>query len=73
MFDAVPGHDLETATEPAAAAFDLATLTRYRGVLARVAKPYVVRDGRAMSSDYPPRGILSDVHSRQLALNYLIR
>lgn len=57
MFDSVPGHDLEAVNEPASAAFDQATLTRYRAVLARIAKPYVVRDGRATSSEYPPKGI----------------
>ena len=57
MSDSVPGHDLETVTEPAAAAFDPATLTRYRAVLARIAKPYVVRSGRPTLSDYPPKGI----------------
>jgi len=57
MFDSVPGHDLEATTETSSAAFDLATLTRYRAVLARIAKPYVVRDGRPALSDYPPKGI----------------
>src|SRR5262245_30459953 len=57
MFDSVPGHDLEAATDAASAAFDPATLTRYRAVLARIAKPYVVRDGRSTLSDYPPKGI----------------
>jgi CubicO group peptidase (beta-lactamase class C family) len=56
MADSVPGHDLESQTE-AAAAFDPATLTRYRAVLARLAKPYVVRDGRPTLSEYPPKGI----------------
>ena len=54
MSDSVPGHDLEAATDTA---FDLATLTRYRAVLARIAKPYVVRDGRPALSEYPPKGI----------------
>jgi CubicO group peptidase (beta-lactamase class C family) len=54
MADSVPGHDLEAETE---APFDQAVLTRYRGVLARIAKPYVVRSGRPTLSDYPPRGI----------------
>jgi CubicO group peptidase (beta-lactamase class C family) len=57
MSDSVPGQDLEALTEPASAAFDPATLTRYRAVLARIAKPYVVRDGRPTSSEYPPKGI----------------
>jgi CubicO group peptidase (beta-lactamase class C family) len=57
MFDSVPGHDLEPVTDAASAAFDPATLTRYRAVLARIAKPYVVRDGRPTLSDYPPKGI----------------
>ena len=57
MTDSVPGQDLEAPSDAASAAFDLPTLARYRAVLARLAKPYVVRDGRAMLGDYPPRGI----------------
>jgi CubicO group peptidase (beta-lactamase class C family) len=57
MADSVPGHDLESATETAAAAFDPPTLTRYRAVLARIAKPYVVRDRRPTLSEHPPKGI----------------
>jgi CubicO group peptidase (beta-lactamase class C family) len=57
MSDSVPGHDLEAVTEAASAAFDLATLTRYRAVLTRIAKPYAVRNGRARLSEYPPKGI----------------
>ena len=56
MADSVPGHDLETTSE-ASASFDAATLTRYRAVLARIAKPYVVRDGRPTLGEYPPKGI----------------
>ena len=54
MSDSVPGHDLETVAD---AAFDPATLTRYRAVLARIAKPYVVRGSRPTLSEYPPKGI----------------
>ena len=57
MSDSVPGHDLEAVTDAASAAFDLATLTRYQAVLARIAKPYVVRDSRPTLSEYPPKGI----------------
>jgi len=57
MSDSVPGQDLEAVTDAASAAFDLATLTRYRAVLARIAKPYVVRDSRPTLSEYPPKGI----------------
>src|SRR5262245_39475605 len=57
MADSVPGHDLEAPTDSAAAAFDVATLTRYRAVLARIAKPYVVRNSRPTLSEYPPKGI----------------
>jgi CubicO group peptidase (beta-lactamase class C family) len=57
MSDSVPGHDLETASEAAAAAFDPTILTRYRAVLARIAKPYAVRDRRPTLSEYPPKGI----------------
>jgi CubicO group peptidase (beta-lactamase class C family) len=57
MSDSVPGHDLEALTDAASAAFDPAMLTRYRAVLARIAKPYVVRDRRPTLSEYPPKGI----------------
>ena len=57
MADSVPGHDLEAVTDSASAAFDSATLTRYRAVLTRIAKPYVVRNGRPTPSEYPPKGI----------------
>ena len=56
MLDSVPGHDLEAATG-ASAPFDAATLAGYRAVLARIAKPYIVRDGRAALGEYPPKGI----------------
>jgi CubicO group peptidase (beta-lactamase class C family) len=57
MSDSVPGHDLEPVSEAASAAFDPATLTRYRAVLARIAKPYTARDGGPTLSEYPPRSI----------------
>jgi CubicO group peptidase (beta-lactamase class C family) len=57
MADSVPGHDLEAATDAASAAFDPATLTRYRAVLARIAKPYIVRDSGPTPGEYPPKGI----------------
>ncbi len=57
MSDSVPGQDLEAPTDETSAAFDSATLTRYRGVLARIAKPYVVRNGRPRLSEYPPKGL----------------
>jgi CubicO group peptidase (beta-lactamase class C family) len=57
MSDSVPGQDLEALTDAASAGFDLATLTRYRAVLARIAKPYVVRGSRPTLSEYPPKGI----------------
>jgi CubicO group peptidase (beta-lactamase class C family) len=57
MSDSVPGHDLEAVTDAASAAFDPATLTRYRAVLTRIAKPYAVRNGRPTPSEYPPKGI----------------
>jgi CubicO group peptidase (beta-lactamase class C family) len=57
MSDSVPGQDLEAVTDAASSAFDLSTLTRYRAVLARIAKPYVVRDSRPTLSEYPPKGI----------------
>jgi CubicO group peptidase (beta-lactamase class C family) len=57
MTDSVPGQDLEAPTDTASAFFDIGTLSRYRAVLTRLAKPYVVVDGRATLADYPPRGI----------------
>lgn len=57
MADSVPGQDLEAVTDAASATFDAVTLTRYRAVLARLAQPYVVRDGRPTLSEYPPKGI----------------
>jgi CubicO group peptidase (beta-lactamase class C family) len=57
MSDSVPGQDLEAVTDAASTAFDLATLTRYQAVLARIAKPYVVSDSRPSLSEYPPKGI----------------
>jgi CubicO group peptidase (beta-lactamase class C family) len=57
MSDSVPGQDLESVSVAASAAFDQAALQRYRDVLARIAKPYVVRDGRPTLSDYPPKAI----------------
>ena len=57
MFDSVPGQDLEAVTDAASAAFDMATLTRYRAVLTRIAKPYAVRNSRPTVSEYPPKGI----------------
>jgi CubicO group peptidase (beta-lactamase class C family) len=57
MSDSVPGHDLDAPAAAASAAFDPATLARYRAVLARIAKPYVVRDGRPAASEYPPKDI----------------
>ena len=53
MFDSVPGQDLETA----AAGFNEVTLSRYRSVIARLAKPYTVANGRPSLAEYPPRGI----------------
>lgn len=57
MFDSVPGQDLEAPSAQLAAAFDEATMARYRSVIARLAKPYTTSDGRATLADYPPRGI----------------
>jgi CubicO group peptidase (beta-lactamase class C family) len=57
MSDSVPGQDLESPTADAAVLFNAATLDRYRRVITRLAKPYVVRGGRAVPAEYPPRGI----------------
>ena len=58
MQDSVPGHDLATPVPATAAMFDAATLARYAGVLARLARPYS-RDsgGRVVEAEYPPRDI----------------
>ena len=57
MLDSVPGQDLQAPSADVAALFDAATLERYRRVLGRLAKPYVVRNGRVAPGEYPPRGI----------------
>ena len=57
MADSVPGQDLEAPSADAASGFDESTLTRYRSVIARLAKPYAVSDKGATLADYPPRGI----------------
>ena len=57
MSDSVPGQDLEAVTAAASAELDVAAQARYRAVLARIAKPYVVRNNRPTLSDYPPKGI----------------
>ena len=57
MFESVPGHDLEAVSEAASAAFDAATLSRYRDVLVRMAKPYVAGDNGPTMGEYPPKGI----------------
>jgi CubicO group peptidase (beta-lactamase class C family) len=58
MQDSVPGQDLENPIPATAALFDAATLSRYKAVIARLAKPYA-RDskGKVVEADYPPRGI----------------
>jgi CubicO group peptidase (beta-lactamase class C family) len=57
MFDSVPGHDLADTSADVARLFPLATLERYRAVLARLAKPYQSHDRRYSPAEYPPRGI----------------
>jgi CubicO group peptidase (beta-lactamase class C family) len=57
MTDSVPGQDLEAPSAQLAADFDEATLSRYRSVIARLAKPYTSSDGQATLAEYPPRGI----------------
>jgi CubicO group peptidase (beta-lactamase class C family) len=57
MLDSVPGQDLEAPSADVAALFDAATLERYRRVVDRLAKPYVVRNGRIAPGEYPPHGI----------------
>ena len=57
MFDSVPGQDLTAPAPDVAALFDTSTLDRYRRVLSRLAKPYVLRNGRAQLGEYPPQGI----------------
>lgn len=63
MVDSVPGHDLG---DPSAGAsrelFDQETLGRYSSVLRRLATPYRVdRRGKAIRSEYPPKGINASV------------
>ena len=58
MRDSVPGQDLETPTPAMAALFDAPTLARYKAVIERLAKPYILDSrGRVVAADYPPRGI----------------
>src|SRR5687768_11782307 len=57
MSDSVPGQDFEAPSPQLAAAFDDATLARYRNVIARLAKPYTSNGGQATLAEYPPRGI----------------
>jgi CubicO group peptidase (beta-lactamase class C family) len=57
MFDSVPGQDLTAPAADLAALFDASILERYQRVLSRLAKPYVIRGGRAQLGDYPQQGI----------------
>jgi len=57
MVDSVPGQDLMAPAPEVAALFEAAALDRYRRVLSRIAKPYVLRDGRTQLGEYPPPGI----------------
>ena len=58
MQSSVPGHDLEQPDATSLSLFDSATLARYQGVLARLARPYVVdARGRSSPAPFPPRGI----------------
>ena len=58
MRDSVPGQDLEHPSAELAELFDASTLARYAGVIARLAKPYMLDPrGRVTAADYPPRGI----------------
>ena len=58
MRDTVPGQDLETPAPALAALFDAPTLARYKAVIERLAKPYMLdARGRVVAAEYPPRGI----------------
>ncbi len=62
MQDSVPGQDLEQPSVEAASLFDPPSLTRYRSVIARLAKPYTLdARGRSVAADYPPRVINASV------------
>lgn len=58
MTGSVPGQDLATAGNPARELFEAPRLSRYEGVVGRIALPYRVdRNLRATRSDYPVRGL----------------
>ena len=57
MSDSVPGQDLEAPSAQLAVGFDEVALARYRGVIARLAKPYTSNGDGATPAEYPPRGI----------------
>lgn len=58
MNDSVPGQDMEFPPAQAAALYTPDTLQRYKQVIQRLAKPYLVdNSGRPILSAYPPTGI----------------
>ncbi len=62
MLDSVPGQDMEFPSPAAAALFTPETLERYKQVIQRLAKPYVIdNSGRPVLSTYPNRGISAAV------------
>ena len=58
MAMSVPGQDLATPGNPFRDLFEAPRLDRYQAVISRIAVPYRVdRGGRAVRSDYQPRGL----------------
>ena len=58
MNDSVPGQDMEFPSPAEIAMFTPETLDRYKRVIQRLAKPYLVdSSGRPILASYPPRGI----------------
>lgn len=60
MWDSVPGQDMEFPTPEAAALFTPDTLQRYKQVIQRLAKPYLIgANGQPVLSSYPNRNIFA--------------
>jgi CubicO group peptidase (beta-lactamase class C family) len=57
MAVSVPGQDLGTPGNPFRDLFEAPRLDRYQAVISRMAVPYRVDRGRAVRSDYQPRGL----------------
>ena len=57
MAVSVPGQDLATPGNPFRDLFEAPRLDRYQAVVSRMAVPYRMDRGRAIRSDYQPRGL----------------